>query len=516
MENKPNMAMIGMAVMGSNFAQRFAEQGYNMAMFNRTDSVTQQRFDEIPNSAPYKSRLCPVMGNPNDPMDMKPLVDIVGETGTYFIMVKADDPKATLDKKTEEFKKKRPTEAMINALREYLKPGAIIVDCANSYWGDTTRRCESFDGTGIDFFGTGVSGGEEGARNGPAIMPGGTSKEVYDKRLKIPLEAVAAKAPQDEAPCVTWIGNRGAGQFVKMVHNGIEYADMALIAETYDIMRKSLRMSADEIGDVFAQWNEGRLKSYLIEITADILHHADPSGKGQLVDYILDRAMMKGTGTWTVADSLTLRDGVYPIPTIYAAVESRAISAMKPERVEMSKILSLPPKRFKGNKERMLSDLENALYVAKISSYTQGIGFMQAAAKQYDFGGLDIGEIARIWRNGCIIRAQFLGDITEAYKKDSSLPNLMAAPSFTKAVIENMPSLERVCAQATRSRVPILALDASKDFILQVPSEELPANLLQAQRDYFGAHTYERKNKKPGKHFHTAWSTKERKEIPTD
>jgi len=505
---KPNIAVIGMDVMGRNLAANIAEKGYDVALFNRTQAKTSQAYESFRNE-PFGSRMHPVICEKDSILEVSDLVDLVGHDGTYFIMVKADDPEAPLNDAS-----RRPTDAIIDALKTHLDPGAVIVDCANSYWGDTARRSRHFEDTGIHFFGTGVSGGEEGARFGPAIMPGGASKEVYDARLKGILESISAKAEQDGAPCVTFIGKGGAGHFVKMVHNGIEYGDMQLIAEAYDFMRKRLGMGAQEIGDVFAKWNEGKLKSYLIEITAEVLHQQDASGKGQLVDFILDRAMMKGTGTWMNQDALRLGSGVYPIPTTYAAVESRAISAMKNERVEMAGMLPLTPRRdFKT--DDAINKLEQALYLAKIASYTQGIGLMQAAAKQYDFGGLDIGEIAKIWRGGCIIRAQFLGDITDAYRENPNIPNLMAAPRFTKEVIEYMPALESICGQAINSRVPMMAFGSSLNFILQLADPSSPANLTQAQRDYFGAHTYERIGA-PGSH-HTLWGKKgpERVEVKT-
>jgi len=466
---KPGMAMIGMAVMGRNFAQNFASKGFDMAMFNRTTARTVEAYEAC-KDLPYASRLHPVTGG------MKDLVKTVGADGTYFIMVKAGEP----------------TESMIQQLKPHLKKGAVVVDCANSRWTDTVRRNKDFEGTGVDYFGTGVSGGEEGALRGPAIMPGGPSRSVYNRRLKKALEAVAAKAPSDGKPCVTYIGKHGAGHFVKMVHNGIEYGDMQLIAEAYDLMGGALGMTAPEMSDVFARWNKRILNSYLIEITAEVLAQKDAEGKGYLVDRILDQAMMKGTGTWTMAHSLELDSGVEPLPTIYSAVESRAISAKKDDRVAMAKVLPMPRKKFKGDKKKLIRDIEQALYVAKIASYTQGISLMQAAAKEYDFGGLDIGEIASIWRAGCIIRAGFLDDITKAYKKNPNLLSLMAAPLFKKAVQKGFPCLSRVCMAANEARVPFMAFDASRNFILQAVNARLPANVTQAQRDFFGAHTYKK------------------------
>ena len=482
---RPRMAMIGMAVMGSNFAQNFADNGFDIALFNRTDARTQAAYDAVPDSAPHKKRLHPVIG------EVGRLVDLVGPDGAYFVMVQAG-----------------ATREALSHLTPLLNRDAVIVNCANESWKITEEMCAEYDGR-LDFFGMGVSGGEEGARYGPSMMPGGPSRAVYDARLKAALEAVAAKA-SDGSPCVAYIGQRGAGHFVKMVHNGIEYGDMELIAETYDFMRKGLGMSAPQIGDVFARWNEGALQSYLIEITAEILRQRDSSGDGYLVDYILDRARMKGTGTWTVANSLEFEAGVYPVPTIYAAVETRAVSSMRSLRVQTAQELPIPRGNWDGDSEAMIDDLEKALYISKISSYTQGIGLMQTASEERDFGGLDIAEIARIWRAGCIIRARFLDDITEAYRADPDLPTLISAPIFREAVQDGFDSLERVCAAGTRLRIPLTAFDASKNFLLQLTSGSLPTNLTQGQRDYFGAHTYERSDREGS--FHTRWQETDRPE----
>ena len=486
--SSPKMAMIGMAVMGNNFAQNFADSGFDIAMYNRTDSRTQEAYDAVPPDAPHKKRLHPVIG------DLSKLVDLVGRDGTYFVMVQAG-----------------ATQSVLDELVPMLSSDAVVVNCANENWRITEQMAADLAGK-VDFFGMGVSGGEEGARRGPSMMPGGPSQEVYDARLSEALNAVAAKAGDGE-PCVTYIGKRGAGHFVKMVHNGIEYGDMELIAETYDLMRKGLGMSAVEIGNVFSRWNEGILKSYLIEISAEVLHQPDATGEGSLVDYILDRARMKGTGTWAIQDSLNFDSGVYPVPTIYAAVETRAISSMREQRVAMASLIPAPSRGIDGDNAAFIDDLEKALFVAKISSYTQGIGLIQEAAKEYDFGGLDIAEIARIWRAGCIIRAQFLDDITEAYRTDPDLLNLMAAPLFRDAVADGLDSLERVCVAATQARIPAMAFDASKNFVLQLVSDELPTNLTQGQRDNFGAHTYERTDR-PG-NFHTLWQESGKPEIET-
>ena len=487
---RPRMAMIGMAVMGSNFAQNFADNGYDIALFNRTDARTEAAYNAVPDSAPHKAKLHPVTGSLQD------LVNRVGPDGTYFIMIQAGAAAETLSQ-----------------LAPMLNKNAVVVNCANESWKITEEMSAQYKGR-FDFFGMGVSGGEEGARFGPSMMPGGPSKAIYDRRLKEPLEAVAAKA-QDGSPCVAYIGQRGAGHFVKMVHNGIEYGDMQLIAETYDLMRKGLGMSAPEIGRVFEQWNEGPLQSYLIEITAEILQQPDPSGEGHLVDKILDRAKMKGTGTWTVANSLEFEAGVYPVPTIYAAVQSRAVSSMRDLRESMAKQMRLPHGRWTGEPNEVLQeiDFEKALYISKISSYTQGIGLMQTASNECGFGQLDIAEIANIWRAGCIIRARFLDDIAAAYRENANLPTLISAPLFRDAVQDGFESLETLCAAASRLRIPLPAFDSSKNFLLQLASDQLPTNLTQGQRDYFGAHTYERTDREG--HFHTHWQREERPEEQT-
>ncbi len=484
---KPSLAMIGMAVMGSNLAQNFAEKGYDIALFNRTAQRTQDVY-EAARGEPYAARLHPVYG------DLKELVALVGRSGTYFIMVKAGEP----------------TQDVIDRLVPLLSGDAIVVDCSNAHYVDTMRRQQALRDK-VRFFGIGVSGGEEGARHGPSIMAGGESRTIYDRRLKRALEAVAAKAPQDGSPCVAYLGTHGAGHYVKMVHNGIEYADMALIAEAYDFMRRVLGMGAPAIADIFERWNKGPLQSYLVEITADVLRQEDPSGKGYLVDHILDAAQMKGTGTWMVESSLAIGKGVVPVPGIYGAVESRAISARKAQRVAAAKLLPLKAKRFAGNRARILKDLERALYVAKVACYAQGIDLLQAADEEYGFGGLDLARIARIWRAGCIIRARFLDDIAEAYQKGPMPQSLMLAPAFRRIVLKDMASLTAVCVAAANAQVPAFVFDASRGFILQSSSAQASANLTQAQRDFFGAHTYERTDRKGV--FHTEWSG-DRKERP--
>ncbi|MFH2021389.1 MAG: NADP-dependent phosphogluconate dehydrogenase [archaeon] len=472
------MALIGLGVMGSNLAQNFAEKGYPLHIWNRTTEKTIELAESIKKEK-YARNLIPVKG------DLKELVKLVGQTGIYFIMIKAGNP----------------TISVVNTLLPLLKPGAVIVDLANSNFHDTISLEKKVSEKKIHFFGVGVSGGETGARYGPSIMPGGDKSE-YDKILKKPLEAISAKA-RDKKPCVTYCGKHGAGHFVKMVHNGIEYADMELIAEAYDLMF-SIGLSAPEIAKIFSRWNHGILKSYLIEITAEVLSQKDPGGKGYLVDSILDRAAMKGTGTWTIMSSLEIESGVVPIPSIFAAVSSRAISFGKERRTKLSKLIGLDHAKYKGDKKKLIDDLEYALYLGKIASYTQGIDLIQAGDKVYGFGGIDIAKIAQIWRAGCIIRAEFLDDITKEYETNPEIISLLAALKFSKVINEKFLSLNKVCIAATELGVPFMAFDSSRNFLLQSFSNRLPANLIQGLRDYFGAHTYERTDKKGN--FHTDWS----------
>jgi len=461
-----DMAIIGMGVMGSSLAYNFAEKGYDVALFNRTDEKT-LKVCENAKDEPFAHRLHAVTG------EMQDLVNVVGKQGIYFFIIKAG----------------KPTEDMINQLVPLLEPGAVIVDMANSYFKDTIRLSENLK---INFFGCGISGGEKGARYGPSLMPGG-DLEVYNNRLKQLLEAISAKAPQDSKPCVAYLGKHGAGHFVKMIHNGIEYADMQLIAESYDFMKNALKMSNAEIADVFMKWNSGMLESYLIEITAKVLRQKEPDGS-ELIDHILDKAKMKGTGTWTILTSL--ESDVIAVPSIYAAVEARAISFQKEKRLELSRQFNFSAKKV----EASLGDLEKALFLAKIAAYAQGIDLLRAGDKEYGFG-LDIVAIAEIWRAGCIIRARLLGDITKEYRKNPNLPSLLSA--FNQTIVDNMESLRRICVAAANANIPFIAFDSSRNYILQSTIKKLPANLIQAMRDFFGAHTYERIDKKGV--FHTDW-----------
>jgi 6-phosphogluconate dehydrogenase len=389
-----------------------------------------------------------------------------------------------------------PVDNAIEHLKPHLETGDILMDGGNSFFLDTERRNKALEAEGFNFIGTGVSGGEEGALWGPAIMPGG-QREAWEATAPI-FRAIAAKA-EDGQPCVAYMGPRGAGHYVKMVHNGIEYGDMQLIAEIYDILHRGLGMSAAELADLFAEWNAGELKSYLIEITADILRHTDSETGAPLVDVILDEAAQKGTGKWTSQNAL---DVGAPIPTINAAVESRILSGLKSQRVAASKIISGPKPEYRGERQHLIDAARSALYASKITSYAQGLGLLKIASDEYKYN-LKISEIAKIWRAGCIIRADLLGDITAAFQRDPGLVNLLLDESFRAAVESRQTAWRKVVCAAVEMGIPVLALSASLAYFDAYRSERLPANLTQAQRDYFGAHTYRRVDREGV--FHTEW-----------
>jgi 6-phosphogluconate dehydrogenase len=392
----------------------------------------------------------------------------------------------------------KPVDIIIDQLIPLLEAGDIIIDGGNSNFKDTMRRTEYVESKGLLYIGTGVSGGEEGARHGPSIMPGG-SPEAWPHVKEI-LQAIAAKV-EDGTPCCDWVGENGAGHFVKMVHNGIEYGDMQLISEAYHLMKSALDMQADEMHAVFAGWDQGKLDSYLIEISADILAFKDADGE-PLVEKILDAAGQKGTGRWTAINALDL--GI-PLTLIVEAVQARSLSALKEERVAASKVLSGPESGPKLDKERFIQDLEGALYASKIISYTQGYMLMRAAAEEYGWS-LDYGGIALLWREGCIIRSVFLGEIQEAYQREPALPNLLLDPYFKEQVEAAQGAWRRVVAQAVRLGIPVPAMSSALAFYDGYRQARLPANMIQAQRDYFGAHTYERVDRPRGESFHTNWT----------
>jgi len=392
----------------------------------------------------------------------------------------------------------KPVDDFIELLIPHLEKGDIIIDGGNSHFPDTIRRTKYLEEKGLLFIGTGVSGGEEGALRGPSMMPGGSPAAW--PHVKSIFQSICAKVA-DGSPCCDWVGENGAGHFVKMVHNGIEYGDMQLICEAYHLMRDLLGMSADEMHEVFKEWNEGELDSYLIEITRDILAYKDDDGK-PLVDKILDTAGQKGTGKWTGIAALD--EGV-PLTLIGEAVFARCLSAMKDERVAASKVLSGPKPKFEGDKKAFINDIKNALYASKIVSYAQGYTLMRSAAQTYGWN-LNYGGIALMWRGGCIIRSVFLGKIKEAFDKNPNLTNLLLDPFFKEKVESAQDSWRRVCSVALTNGIPIPAFTTALCYYDGFRCERLPANLLQAQRDYFGAHTYERLDKPRGEFFHTNWT----------
>ncbi|MFI5340970.1 MAG: NADP-dependent phosphogluconate dehydrogenase [Candidatus Methylomirabilales bacterium] len=390
----------------------------------------------------------------------------------------------------------KPVDSAIAHLKPHLTPGDILIDGGNSFFMDTERRNKELDGEGFNFVGMGVSGGEEGALWGPSLMPGG--QPVAWEHLAPILRAIAAKA-EDGQPCVEYIGPRGAGHYVKMVHNGIEYGDMQLIAETYDVLHRGLGLSATELHDIFTEWNTGELRSYLIEITADVFAKVDEGTGRPLVDLILDEAQQKGTGKWASQNALDIGA---PLQTINAAVESRITSALKRERVNASRLIRGPEIRYSGDRQRLINAARDALYASKITSYAQGLGLLKIASDEYKYD-LRLGELAKIWRAGCIIRATLLNDIMAAYQRNPSLVNLLLDDAFRTAVESRQAVWRFVVQTAVGMGVPALALSASLAYFDAYRSERLPANLTQAQRDYFGAHTYRRVDREGT--FHTEW-----------
>ena len=390
----------------------------------------------------------------------------------------------------------KPVDAAIASLKPHLAEGDLLIDGGNTFFLDTERRSQELEAAGITYIGTGVSGGEQGALWGPAMMPGG-QPEAWEL-VKPIFEAISAKAYGE--PCVAYMGPRGAGHYVKMVHNGIEYGDMQLISEAYDILHRGLGLSNAQLHEVFAEWNRGELESYLIEITADIFTKTDPETGAAVVDLILDDAQQKGTGKWASQNALDLGA---PTPTINAAVESRIISAYKDERLAASQVLKGPKPKRPTDVEKAVDWVREALYAAKICSYAQGFGLMRLASREYGYD-LNYAEIARIWRGGCIIRARFLDDVRAAFARNPDLPNLMVDAEFARALNARQASLRKVVALAAEAGIPALAFSSALAYYDAYRSERLPANLTQAQRDYFGAHTYRRIDREGS--FHTEWS----------
>lgn len=471
MEPKADIAVIGLAVMGQNLILNMNDHGYTVVAYNRTVS----KVDEFVSKEAAGTQ---VIGAHS----MEEMAGLLKRPRRVMLMVKAG----------------KPVDEFIEQLLPVLEPGDIIIDGGNSLFEDTARRTKYVESKGLLYIGTGVSGGEEGARRGPSIMPGG-SPAAWE-HVKPIFQAVAAKV-EDGAPCCDWVGENGAGHYVKMVHNGIEYGDMQLICEAYNLMKNGLGMNADEMHKVFAEWQEGELNSYLIEITRDILAFKDEDGQ-PLVEKILDTAGQKGTGKWTVISSQELG---MPITLMAEAVYARMISALKDERVAASRKLRGPNPAIKGDRAKIIEDIRKALYASKIVSYAQGYMLMRAAATQYKWN-LNYGGIALMWRGGCIIRSVFLGRIKEAFEKNSKLSNLMLDPFFKKALNGSHRAWRNVVSTAVKKGIPVPALSTALAFYDGYRNERLPANLLQAQRDYFGAHTYERIDKPRGEFFHTNWT----------
>lgn len=465
---KQQIGVIGMAVMGKNLALNIESRGYSVAIYNRTTSRAEEVIQENPDKKLHLKET------------IEEFVDSLEKPRRIVLMVQAG----------------KGTDAVIQEVLPFLDKGDVLIDGGNTYFKDTMRRNEELAESGINFIGTGVSGGEEGALLGPSIMPGG-QKEAYDLVAPI-LEQIAAKAEDDGEACVAYIGPNGAGHFVKMVHNGIEYGDMQLIAESYHIMRELLDLSNDEIATIFKEWNDGELDSFLIEITADALTKLDPSTGKHVVDIILDRAGNKGTGKWTSQEALDLGT---PLPMITEAVFARYISALKDERVEASEIIKKPNlKTVDVNKEEVIEELRQALYFSKLMSYAQGFSQLRMASEEYNWD-LQYGEIAKIWRAGCIIRARFLHDITNAYEKNPELKNLILDDFFNEIAAKYQQSVRDIVGLSVQAGIPVPAYSSAISYYDSYRSARLPANIIQAQRDYFGAHTYERVDKEGDYHF---------------
>ena len=471
MNNLSDIGLIGLAVMGENLVLNMESKGFQVSVFNRSSIKVD---DLVGGRAKGKN----IIGFHS----IEEFVKSLANPRKVMMMIKAGSA----------------VDDMIQTLLPLLAPGDIIIDGGNTHFPDTNRRTSLVESKGLFYIGTGVSGGEEGALLGPSIMPGG-SKAAWPF-IKPIFQAIAAKV-DNGTPCCDWVGENGAGHFVKMVHNGIEYGDMQLITEAYQVMRDLLHLSADEMHDIFRDWNNGELDSYLIEITRDILAYKDDDGK-PLVDKILDTAGQKGTGKWTGIAALDL--GI-PLTLIGEAVFSRCLSAVKGERVQASKILKGPDPMYKGDKAAFIDDIRDALYASKIVSYAQGYALMKAAAEEYKWK-LNYGGIALMWRGGCIIRSAFLGKIKEAFDNNPSITNLLLDPFFAEKVEKAQDGWRKVVAAAVQNGIPVPAISSALGYYDGYRCEKLPANLLQAQRDYFGAHTYERIDSPRGEFFHTNWT----------
>ncbi|VWB30161.1 6-phosphogluconate dehydrogenase [Burkholderia lata] len=468
---KQAIGVIGLAVMGRNLALNIESRGYAVSVYNRSREKTDELIAEFPGR-----NLVPTY-------TLEEFVASLETPRRILMMVKAGEA----------------TDATIASLKPLLEKGDVLIDGGNTHFTDTIRRNQELAQSGLHFIGTGVSGGEEGALRGPSIMPGG-QRDAYDLVEPI-LKQIAAKAPSDGEPCVAYMGPDGAGHYVKMVHNGIEYGDMQLIAESYAVLKDVAGLTNDELGAVYTEWNQGELDSYLMEITSKIFGKKDEETGKHLVDVILDRAAQKGTGKWTSQNALDL--GV-PLPLITESVFARVLSSLKTERVAASKVLSGPAAApFDGDRAAFIESVRRALYLSKVISYAQGFAQLRTASEEYGWN-LDLGTIAKIFRAGCIIRARFLQKITDAYAKDPALANLLLDPYFKDIAANYQASLRDVVVAAVKAGVPVPAFASAVAYFDSYRSERLPANLVQAQRDFFGAHTFERTDK-PGS-FHANWS----------
>ncbi len=462
--------LIGLGVMGQNFVLNVERNGYGVAVYNRTAETTDKYI-----AGPAAGK------NIKPAYTLKEFVDSLESPRKIMLLVKAG----------------APVDATIQQLIPLLDKGDLIIDGGNSFFTDTERRAKELESQGFNFFGMGVSGGEEGALWGPSLMPGG-SRDAY-KEVEPIMSAVAAKAEEDGEPCVTYLGPGGSGHYVKMVHNGIEYGDMELIAEAYYLLDRALGLSAQEFHEIFTEWNKAELSSFLIEITAKVFSKVDEDTGKPLVDVILDKAGQKGTGRWMGENALEL--GI-SIPTIIAAVNGRIISSQKEERVHASSVLTGPTIKYEGGSQKLIDATRDALYVSKICSYAQGMSLLKKASVEYGYN-MDLGAIAKIWRAGCIIRAGLLNDITSAFNRNRDLPNLLVDDVFRESVNSRQESWRFVIHTAIELGIPMPAMSASLAYYDSYRSERLPANLIQAQRDFFGAHTFERIDK-PGI-FHADW-----------
>jgi len=467
--SKQAIGVVGLAVMGRNLALNIESRGHAVSVYNRSREKTDDLMAEHPDK-----KLVPSY-------TLEEFVESLEKPRRILLMVKAG----------------QGTDATIDSLRPLLDKGDILIDGGNTHFTDTIRRNTDLAKSGLHFIGTGVSGGEEGALKGPSIMPGG-QKEAYDLVAPI-LTEIAAKAPDGE-PCVAYMGPDGAGHYVKMVHNGIEYGDMQLIAESYDVLKRVAGLTNEELGKVYVEWNKGELDSYLIEITSKIFSKKDEETGKYLVDVILDRAAQKGTGKWTSQNALDLGA---PLPLITEAVFARVLSSLKDQRVEASKQLTGPSPKFDGDRDAFVEAVRRALFLSKIVSYAQGFAQLRAASQEYKWD-LQYGQIAKIFRAGCIIRAGFLQKITDAYKTNADLHNLLLDPYFSDIATKYQGALRDVVVAAVKAGVPVPAFSSAVAYYDSYRSETLPANLVQAQRDFFGAHTFERVDKKGS--FHADWS----------